>query len=112
MMKQLLILFTLAMILFLSAGVTFSADQERIYGSQLMTQQERLEYRERLRSAKSIEERNRIRKEHHERMKERARAQGKTLPDEPPAEMGHMDRGSGAGFGDGMGSGGGGGGGR
>ena len=110
MMKQPLIMSFLAVILFLSAGVTFSADQEQIYGSQLMTQQERLEHRERLRNAKSNEERKRIRKEHHERMKERASAQGKTLPDKPPTERGYMDPGSGGDFGGGMGSGGGGGG--
>lgn len=71
-----------------------------IYGSQMMTQQERDEYRERMRAAKTQEERERIRAEHHERMRERAQARGITLPDEPPA-----GRGPGASYGGGMGGG-------
>ena len=59
--------------------------RERIYGSQLMTQQERNEYRLRMRELKTQQEREQFRKEHHERMKERARERGLTLPDEPPA---------------------------
>lgn len=62
--------------------------QERIYGSQLMTQQERNEHRAQMRQAKTPEERERIRAEHHERMKERARERGITLPDVPPATPG------------------------
>jgi hypothetical protein len=76
-------------------------EQEWIYGSQLMTGQEREEYRERMRNAKSYEERERLRNEHHERMMGRARERGMTLPDEPP------ERGMGRGMGHGMGSGGG-----
>ncbi len=84
-------------------------DQARdtpIYGSQLMTQQERSAYRARMRSAKTAEEREQIRKEHHERMKIRAKEKGATLPDEPPARG--MGRGTGP-SGGGMGPGGGGG---
>lgn len=55
-----------------------------IYGSQLMTEQERLEYGERMRSAQSPEEQQRIRAEHHERMAERARDRGVDLREEPP----------------------------
>lgn len=103
----------LAGFLLLSAGTAIAADQERtqemtqtqnqelIYGSQLMTPQERAEYRDKIRAAKSVEERERIRKEHHEKMKERAQARGVMLPDEPAAG------GSGMGRGGGMGSGGG-----
>jgi hypothetical protein len=80
-------------------------DQEPIYGSQLMTQQERLEYRNRMRNAKTLEEREQIRKEHHEQMKVRAREKGVTLPDEPPARGRGM--GPGKGMGPGMGPGGG-----
>lgn len=57
---------------------------EPIYGRQLMSQQERDQYRQRMRDAQTAQERDRIRKEHHEQMKERAKAQGKTLPDDPP----------------------------
>ena len=70
----------------------------QIYGSQLMTQQERSEYRAQMRNAKTTQEREQIRKEHHERMKVRAKEKGLTLPDEPPAR----------GMGGGMGPGGGG----
>ena len=69
--------------------------QERIFGSQLMTQQERLEYRAKLRAATGAEERERIRKDHHERMLERAKARGVTLPDEPPAGGGGAGMGRG-----------------
>lgn len=78
--------------------------QEQIYGSQMMTEQERLEYRARIRAAETDEERARIRNEHHQRMQERAKARGMTLPDEPPGQGG---MGMGNGPGGGMGSGGG-----
>jgi len=60
-------------------------DRDRIYGSQLMTQKERAEYRSRIRAAKTNKEREQIRKEHHERMKVRAKERGVDLPDEPPS---------------------------
>jgi len=76
-------------------------DQERIYGSQLMTRQERVEYRAKLRAAKTAEERERIRNDHHEQMKERAKARGMALPDQPPAGGGGMGPGGGMGQGGG-----------
>lgn len=105
----------------LPAGLALAADtmmpaqdetqaQERVYGSQLMTRQERAEYRARMQAAKTAEEREQIRNEHHERMKERARERGVTLPDEPPARGGGMMMGPGGGMrqgGGGMGPGGG-----
>ena len=69
--------------------------QQPIYGSQLMTQQERLEYEERIRSAKSQAERQRIRSEHHVQMQERARQKGVTLPGMGPGQG--MGPGKGAG---------------
>jgi hypothetical protein len=91
-----------------------------IYGSQLMTSQERIEYRNRMRAAKTAKEREQIRLEHHAQMQERAKERGVTLPDEPPARglgrgMGPgagMGGGAGPGAGSGMGPGGGMGGGR
>lgn len=81
----------------LSGNLALAADpppaaggQEQIYGSQLMTEQERAEYRNKMRSTKTDAERDRLRLDHHERMKERAAQQGKTLPDEPPARRGGM----------------------
>lgn len=50
-------------------------DQD-IYGWQLMTTQEREEYRARMRAARTLEEREQIRTEHHERMKARAKERG------------------------------------
>ena len=46
--------------------------KEQIYGSQMMTSQERTEQRKKMRAAKTTEERERIRAEHHEAMKIRA----------------------------------------
>lgn len=97
----------------LLAGLAVPAlaqDQARdqdIYGSQMMTVQERNEYRNKMRATKTAEERERIRAEHHEQMKVRAKERGVTLPDAPPAGRGP---GTGPGPGGGMGPGGGGGG--
>lgn len=62
--------------------------QERIYGSDLMTEQERNSYRERMRNAGTDEERERLRAEHHEQMQKRARERGGMLPQEAPADRG------------------------
>jgi hypothetical protein len=93
--------------LLLSSGMAMAAE-EQVYGSQLMTTQERAEHRERLQAATSEEERNRIRQEHHERMKIRAKERGVSLPDEMPAKgQGKgMGPGDGSGMGNGMGGGG------
>lgn len=113
-MKKSLMLSVLAMALSLSAGFVLAADQapaqekaatqkqEKIYGSQLMNRQERVEHRAKMRAAKTAEERDQIRNEHHERMKERAKERGVTLPDEPPAQGGGMGPG-GSGMGPGSG---------
>lgn len=82
-------------------------DQDRIFGSQLMTQQERLDYANRMRSMKTDQERQAFRLEHHIQMQERARQKGVTLPDDPPQGPGRAIGGSGMGPGGGMGSGGG-----
>lgn len=58
---------------------------ELIYGAQIMTPQEREEYRVRLRAARKEEERQRLRAEHRERMTARAKEQGVTLPEDRPA---------------------------
>lgn len=117
MFPHTLIIFVAACVLALSPGIVSAQqgggqstqaqprEQERIYGSQLMTAEERAEYRAKMRAANSLEEREQIRREHHERMVERAKAQGLTLPEEPPARG--MRRGTGSAGGDGMGPGGG-----
>lgn len=103
--RETLVVSALVSALSLSAGAALAADQaqektqtqkqEQIYGSQLMTQQERAEYRTKMRAAKSAEEREQIRKEHHESMKQRANERGVTLPDEQPARGGGMGSGGG-----------------
>ena len=115
MMKRPLMVSALATALSLPTGFALAADPqpapakaqtpepEPIYGSQLMTQQERTEYRAKMSAAKTVGEQEQIRNEHHEQMKERAQARGVTLPDEPPARGGGMGPGGG-----GMGPGGGG----
>jgi hypothetical protein len=115
MMKRPLMVSALATALSLPTGFALAADPEPapakaqtpepepIYGSQLMTQQERTEYRAKMSAAETVGEQEQIRKEHHEQMKERAQARGVTLPDEPPARGGGMGPGGG-----GMGPGGGG----
>lgn len=112
----------IATALSLSAGYAAAADADRgrataataepmMYGSQMMTPEERSAYGARMRAATTAEEREQIRREHHEQMKARAQARGMTLPEEPPmrgsgmgAGMGGMGPGSGMGPGGGMGS--------
>lgn len=106
---------------FLIAGIALAQAQDRaqtqtqdqtqeqirdrdIYGSQLMTPEERAAYHERMRSADTVEERERIRAEHHEQMQARAKERGLSLPDEPPRGAAGSMR-PGAGGGPGMGGG-------
>ncbi len=70
----------------LSASSVAFAEDPPVYGSQLMTNQERIEHRNKLRAAKTDEEREQVRLQHHEQMQLRAKEQGVTLPDAPPAQ--------------------------
>lgn len=86
-----------ALFMMLGVNVAVAADQvqvkpemqaekqskEQIYGSQLMTRQERAEHRAKMRSLKTKEERESYRMEHHKKMQERAKEMGKTIPDMP-----------------------------
>lgn len=83
---------------------------EAIYGSQMMSAEERAEYRARMRAANSAEERERLREEHHRQMLARAKERGVVLPEAPSASP-RAGSGSGAGMGPGSGRGPGGGGG-
>lgn len=78
---------------------------EQVYGSQLMTQQERMEHRTKMQSMKTKKEREQYRMEHHMKMQERAKEKGVTLPDKPPMRNPGMGggRGMGGGQGGGMG---------
>ncbi len=71
----------------------------------MMTSQERVEQRKKMRAAKTTEDRERIRAEHHEAMKIRAQERGVKLPDAPPEGGMGMGPGSGGGAGLGTGSG-------
>lgn len=73
--------------------------QDRVYGSQLMTRQERNEYDALMNAARTGKERDQIRQAHQEQMKERAKQRGVTLPDETPASGKTQDMGSGGGMG-------------
>ena len=88
----------------MASTASFAADAP-IYGSQLMTNQERIEHRNKLRAAKTAEEREQVRLQHHEQMQLRAKEQGVALPDAPPVQGGGMGRGMGPGSGMGPGGG-------
>lgn len=60
-------------------------EQEQMFGSQLMTPEERIEHRDKMRSLKTQEEREAFRLEHHKKMLERAKEKGVTLPEISPA---------------------------
>jgi len=66
-----------------------------VFGAQLMTQQELIEHRAKMRSAKTPTEREAVRAEHHKAMLERAKEKGVTLPETPPPRG--MGRGAGMG---------------
>ncbi len=99
----------LAIVIALSGTIGAASAQqpqkEPIYGSRLMSPQERLEHRERMRNAATAEEREQVRLEHHQAMQARAKARGITLPDKPRAGAGPMGPGTGSGGGMGPGSG-------
>lgn len=115
MMKSLFAITALTGSMLLAPAAGFAADQQKdqprdqdktqtqdqmmdqIYGSQLMSEPERNEYRKQMHAAKTAEERKRIRYEHHKQMKIRAQEKGITLPDEPPMQGKGMDPGMGMG---------------
>lgn len=84
--------------------VHFGFAEETIYGWQLMTEQERIEHRNKMRSLKTKQEREAYRIEHHKRMQERARERGVTLPD-TSQQRGKGMRGPASGTGQGKGGG-------
>jgi len=97
---------TLMLAAALTLGGTALAADDVVYGRQLMTQQELAEHRAKMNSFTSEAERDRYRMEHHQRMQERAKQRGATLPEDagqqprPGAGMGY---GPGDGKGKGMG---------
>ena len=117
MKKKLSIFVAFVCLVLLTAPFTLAANQaqeqeriqaqkqEHVYGSQMMTEQERNEYRVRMQAAKTNEEREQIRMEHHELMQKRAKERGLSMPDSPPPRRGGMGGGMGPGMGGGMGGG-------
>lgn len=93
-----------AIALGLMTSVAIAAD-ETVYGSQMMTNQERMEHRTKLNAAKTAQEREQVRLEHHEQMQLRAKERGVALPDTPPAQGAGMRQGMGPGGGMGGGRG-------
>ena len=85
--------------------------KQQIYGYQLMTPEERSEYRAKMRAAATPEERQQVCEEHHAKMLERAKEKGVTLPAVPrcgaarPAPRRGMGRRDGQGMGPGPGMG-------
>ncbi len=78
---------------FVALSSQVSANEvEPIYGSQLMTQKERMAHQQAMRNAKTPEERALIRQRHHEKMRLRAKEKGITLPANPPAERGRINQ--------------------
>jgi hypothetical protein len=104
MMKRYLTVMLTSLIILVGSSVMTVNAAEQVYGWQLMTQQERNEYRAKMRTMKTAEERERFRLEHHKMMQERAKERGVTLPD-VPGPHNRMGPGSGMGPGNGMGPG-------
>lgn len=118
MFKQSIIVAAVLGVSSLLAGVAMAAEpvkdqtqarqtlREPVYGSQLMTAEERRDYRQKMQSMKTQEEREAFRADHHKLMQDRATEKGMALPDMPAA----ADRGMGGqqengGKGNGMGQG-------
>ncbi len=68
-----------------STHTTQAQQQERaqVYGWDLMSEQERKEHQNKMRSLKTEQEREAYRQEHHKLMQDRAKAQGKAVPEMP-----------------------------
>jgi len=103
-----------AALLCLAGNFAQAADPAPVTARQLMTQEEQLEQRNKMRAAKTEEERAAVRAENHQRMTERAEAQGKVLTpvnpqgprtDAPRGPRMGQGNGPGAGRGPGMGPG-------
>ena len=62
--------------------------QQRVFGRELMTEEEYAAHHDKMRAATTEAERQQIRKQNHELMKVRAEQQGLSMPDEPPSRTG------------------------
>lgn len=89
----------------LTTGAALAAGPAQAPGRQFMTEQEQAEMRIRMQNATTEEERDRIRAEEHALIRERAAAQGITLPETPLSQGQGAGQGPGAGPGTGAGAG-------
>ena len=107
MLRKTMGLSALLAALLVASGGALAADaaQEPIFGSQLMSEQERTVHRARMWAAENDEARNAIRAEHHEQMRARAQERGVSLPEVPPARGAGMGQGRGMGQGPALGPG-------
>lgn len=80
-------------------------EEEQVFGRQLMTQEEMQEHRRMMQSLDTPEARQEYREQHHQRMLERARERGVTLPEEPGQQGKGQGQGKGMGMGQGQGMG-------
>jgi hypothetical protein len=67
-------------------------EPDMIYGYELMSPKERVEYMDRIHAAKTFEERDKLRYEHYKLMQDRARSKGVTLPCYGPGPGGYYGR--------------------
>ena len=81
----LMVVLAVAPLIWSGAAQSQDQAQAQIYGSQLMTDAERIKYQSKIRSLKTDKERDAFRSEHHEKMKVLATEKGVTLPAVPPA---------------------------
>lgn len=94
-MKYRLILPSLVAALFLSTGLSVSAQPQSGYIEPLMSQEEMFQFHERMRYARTPQEREQIRLEHHQLMQQRANARGFSIPDLSPMNDGYRHMGPG-----------------
>lgn len=95
---------TLAVLAMGSTTALADDDKEMTTGRELMSDQERMEHRHKMRSMDD-DERKAYRKEHHEEMRERAKEQGRELPEDPHERGKRLGKGQEKGMGKGKGMG-------
>ena len=77
-----------------SQNLDRDSTQTQVYGYQLMTDEERTAYRNKMRNLRTQQEREAFRLEHHQLMRQRAAERGIELPDVPPGRAAGMGPGA------------------
>ena len=104
-MKIITSLITFITVLFLLLPLQVSSAVEEVYGWNMMTEQERIQHRETMSNLKTNKERERYQTEHHNKMMERAKERGLSMPDMPMHQGPGMPMRDGKGMGSGGGMG-------